>query len=177
MILQQVKNELANGCVKKRHPFRYFTLGTLKNDRPRQRMVVLRKIRSDFGLLFYTDSRSCKVGELKKNPNVSALFYHPKKMMQLQITGEAFFEQDKDTLKKVWCSIPIHARRDYTTTMPPGYELGDLDNLEYHVDQNFFCMIIIRPLQIDYLKLDKPYHQRVRFQKSDDGWSHTQLVP
>lgn len=104
-ILQELKNELINGYVKRGHPFRYFTFATIQNNIPRLRTVVLRKLLPDFTLLVYTDLRSQKVTDIKQNNNVSSLFYHPKKLLQIKIEGKAEIITDKEALKPYWNNV------------------------------------------------------------------------
>ena len=66
-LLDKIHRELINGYVKKKHPFRYFSLATVEENQPMQRTVVLRKVLKDFTLVFFTDSRSAKVEQLLKN--------------------------------------------------------------------------------------------------------------
>lgn len=177
LILQQIKNELINGSVKKGHPFKYFTLSTLWKGKPRQRTVVLRKVQPDLQLLFYTDKRSAKVEHIKKNPSISSLFYHPKKMIQIQIEGSATVSEHPEMLRTIWNSIPDKGKRDYTTVQPPGATAERPEHIEYLKQENYFCMVTIQPTRIEYLKLNQPHHLRVQFQKIGDTWDGTFLIP
>ena len=177
LILQQIKNELINGSVKRGHPFKYITLGTLFGQIPHQRTVVLRKVQPNFHLLFYTDRRSAKVNQIKENSAVSALFYHPKKMIQLQIEGKAEIKENPELLQKIWKSIPDKSSRDYTTSFPPGTTNKNPEHIEYLVEDNHFCMVEIKPCHIEYLKLQRPYHHRIKFVRKGDDWNGTYLIP
>lgn len=176
-MLQQIKNELVNGSVKKGHPFKYFTLSTIWHENPRQRTVVLRKVQPNLHLLFYTDKRSSKVEQIKQHPEVSALFYHPKKMVQLQVEGRASVKENPEMLRKLWKSIPAKAKKDYTTVLPPGVKTENPSALEYLTKDNYFCMVEIQPTRLEYLKLNQPHHLRVKFVKSGDTWDGTFLIP
>ena len=177
LVFQQIKNEIINGSVKKGHPFKYFALSTIWNGKPRQRTVVLRKVQPDLQLLFYTDKRSSKVEQIKQNPEVSALFYHPKKMMQVQIEGRASVKENPEMLRTVWKSIPAKGKKDYTTVLPPGVETENPEELEYLKEENYFCMVEIQPTRIEYLKLGQPHHLRVEFVKSGNDWDGIFLIP
>ncbi|UOY05926.1 pyridoxamine 5'-phosphate oxidase family protein [Muricauda sp. SCSIO 64092] len=177
LIFQQIKNELINGSVKKGHPFKYFALGTLSGNIPCQRTVVLRKVQPNLQLLFYTDKRSPKVEQIHRNNTVSALFYHPKKMIQLQVEGKADIKENPEMLRKIWKSIPAKSRKDYTTVLPPGIKIDQPDGIEYLTESDHFCMVEIQPTRIEYLKLKQPYHLRVEFLKMEGEWSGTFLIP
>ncbi len=177
ILFQQIKSELVNGSVKKGHPFKYFTLGTLLNGIPQQRTVVLRKVQENLDLLFYTDKRSAKVAQIKENPHVSALFYHPKKLLQIQLQGKATVKENPELLRKIWKTIPEKMQRDYRTVLPPGVPTDAPEAIEYLSDHHHFCMIELEPNTLSYLKLNRPHHLRVRYTRHQNDWEGTFLIP
>lgn len=177
ILFEQLKSELASGSSKKGHPFRYFTLATLNNTVPQQRMVVLRKFSDNFRLTIYTDGRSQKISQITSNPTVSGLFYHPKKMIQLKIEGKASIETNKEQLKKFWSEIPANSRKDYTTLNAPSTVISNPNTISYDVSEEHFCMVHIDPFKIEYLRLKHPNHLRVAFNKEDREWKESFLVP
>ena len=168
---------LFNGIYKKGHPFRYFTLATINGDMPQLRSVVLRKVSEDLKFTFYTDNRSSKIVQLKDNNNVSALFYHPKKQIQIKVDGIATLIKDKEVLNKYWHGVPIHARKDYTTSKSPGSIIDAVDSVSYLDQENYFCVVEIETTSIEYLKLQQPNHQRILFTKVNESWNGKFLVP
>ncbi|KPM31531.1 Pyridoxamine 5'-phosphate oxidase [Croceitalea dokdonensis DOKDO 023] len=177
LILQQIKSELVNGSVKKGHPFRYFTLGTLNQDKPSLRTVVLRKTYPDLNLLFYTDKRSSKIQQIQNNAHVTALFYHPKKLLQIQIRAKAKVLDNPMEIRQHWNNVSPKAKKDYTTVLPPGIEIENPENVEYLEDDHHFCMVELIPLEIEYLRLQRPNHVRMLFNKNGDDWNGTFLNP
>lgn len=174
----ELQEELKKGVVEKGHPFRFGTFGTVGMDKlPRLRTVVLRHAYENGYLCFYTDKRSKKVIHITENPNVSLLFYHPDKLLQVKIEGLASVVTDEDKLKTMWKDIPESNKKDYTTDIAPGSTLKNPDNLEYLNKDHFFCMIEIEPFRIEYLKLKRPNHLRIGFSKNDDMWVSEFLVP
>ena len=176
-ILKEIRAELTNGHIKKRHPFRYFTFATSHNGSPRQRTVVLRKMLPDLNILFYTDARSHKVEDFKKNSQVSALFYHPKKLMQVRVEGEAQIITDPKQLKQYWNNIQESSKKDYITERAPGSPIKNPDNVDYLEEEHHFCAVKIVPKCIEYLRLKRPNHIRVLFIKKEDKWNGKFLVP
>ncbi|WP_094968245.1 pyridoxamine 5'-phosphate oxidase family protein [Winogradskyella aurantia] len=172
-----IKAELINGTVKKRHPFRYFSLATLSQGVPRQRTVVLRKMTTDLSLIVYTDTRSQKVMDIKNNPEVSALFYHPKKLMQITIIGEAQFVTDKQVVQQHWSSISNTSRRDYITTLAPGTSIKQPDAVDYNAQDYNFTVLQIVPNRIEYLQLKRPNHLRIAYTKKNTSWKGQFMVP
>lgn len=176
-ILEKVKFELINGYAKKRHPYRYFTLSTIHNNSPRQRTVVLRKLLDDFTVLFYTDKRSTKIEDLEFNRSVSALFYHPKKLLQVQISGKVEFITDETELNNIYKNIPENSRKDYITSKSPGSKISNPDNVEYLTDENYFVAVKIIPDCIEVLQLKRPNHIRIKYTNQDNSWNGQFLVP
>jgi len=176
-ILEKVKFELINGYVKKRHPFRYFTLSTIHNNSPRQRTVVHRKLLDDFTVLFYTDKRSTKIEDLNMNNAVSALFYHPKMFLQVQISGKVEFITDEAELNNIYKNIPENSKKDYITSKNPSSEISNPDNVEYLTNKNYFVAVKIIPNFIEVLQLKRPNHIRIQYTRLDNSWNGQFLVP
>lgn len=174
--LDSIKHELINGYAKKRHPFRYFSLATLHKGYPRQRTVVLRKLLSDFTLLVYTDARSQKIADIHQDPKFSALFYHPKQLMQLKLEGEVQLITNTTDLQSHWQDIPEPSRKDYVTTKPPGTFIDHGDDVAYKTDHHF-CIMKLLPERIEYLKLQRPSHCRILYTKTNGHWKGQYLVP
>lgn len=177
LILEEVKQELVSGPSKKRHPFRYFTLATLKNGEPKQRTVVLRKTLADLSLVFYTDKRTEKIKELQSNAKFSALFYHPKKLLQIRVEGKAELIKDADEIAKYWHTVQQASRKDYTSSKAPGTPINNPEEVAYESEENYFCPVKLVPNSIEYLQLKRPNHVRVLFSKTDKDWFSEFLVP
>lgn len=176
--VDDLKEELQHGATVKGHPFRYFTLGTVGLDRmARLRTVVLRKVSDDLKLIFYTDVRSKKIIHLKENNKVGLLFYHPKKLLQFKVEGLARVFKDEASNNEVWAAVDPRARKDYATTMAPGTELQDPDQVQYLEGRSNFCVVEVTPFKIEYLKLQHPHHLRIRFSFRDGKWNSDYLVP
>ena len=170
--------ELHKGISKKGHPFRYCTLATIGIENiPRQRTIVLRKVSDDLKFTFYTDRRSKKIIHIRENNRVSILFYHPKKLLQIKVEGRASIITDKNILQQYWSGVQPNSRKDYTTNSAPGSSISNPDFVEYLDEENHFCMVDIEPFKIEYLKLKRPNHLRIRFSKIDEKWDGEFLVP
>lgn len=177
LIFQQIKNELVNGSIKRGHPFKYFTLGSIKAGNPVLRTVVLRQMLQNMNIVFYTDKRSNKVNQILENNSVSALFYHPRKLLQLQLEGTARIISDPEVLSRIWNSIPASSQKDYSTSSAPGTSIKSPEEIEYLTTDNYFCMVEIVPHTIEYLRLKRPNHIRVKFVRENEDWRGQFLVP
>jgi hypothetical protein len=175
-LFESLKRELVNGYSKKRHPFRYFSLATINGERPVQRTVVLRKVLEDLSLVIYTDSRSDKMKAISTNSHVSALFYHPKKLLQVRVQAKVVIQDHESNV--IWNQIPENSRKDFTTVSAPGSLIKNPDHVTYSETENYFCMLHLVPEEIEYLQLKRPNHLRVLYKKDDNAqWDAQFLVP
>ncbi|MDG1572549.1 pyridoxamine 5'-phosphate oxidase family protein [Robiginitalea sp. M366] len=180
-IWQEITAELHAGTHKKTHPFRYGTLATVGLETlPRQRTIVLRAFDpEEMRISFYTDTRSKKILHLKENNRVSLLLFNPGKQLQVRIEGLAHRERSESVLQECWARLQAGARRDYTSLQSPGTEITDPHRIDYMQKEtsDFFGIVHIFPFKIEYLKLVKPDHLRVRFSKEKQAWNSEYLVP
>ena len=176
-ILQDLKYELIKGYAKRGHPFRYFTLATVRDSTPCLRTVVLRQFLPDFTAIVYTDLRSQKVRDIQQNNNVSGLFYHPKKLLQIKLEGQAEIITDETALRAYWDTVGENAKKDYTTSNAPGTRLKNPDHVEYLEDRPNFCVLKLKCSKIEYLHLKRPNHIRVLFTNTNGHFSGEFLVP
>jgi pyridoxine/pyridoxamine 5'-phosphate oxidase len=175
--LEEAKRELVNGHSKKRHPFRNLVLATNENGKPRQRTVVLRKTLIDLSLVIYTDKRTQKITDIENNSEFSALFYHPKKLLQIRVEGKAELITDKEQIATYWHTVQESSRKDYTTSTAPGTPIQNPDDVAYQSEENYFCPVRLLPNSIEYLRLKRPNHLRIMFSRTDTDWSGAFLVP
>ena len=174
----ELTEELNKSVSEKEHPYRFVTLGTVGNERlARLRTVVLRHVNENLNLIFYTDKRSKKVLHIKENNRVSMLFYHPELLLQLKVEGLAYILKDEDAKDRYWNNIHENSKKDYTTHKAPGSEISNPDQVEYLTNDHYFCAIEVEPFKIEYLKLKRPNHIRVRFSKENSDWNGEFLVP
>lgn len=176
-LFELAKAELLRSNTDHRHPFRYFSLATFGLF-PEVRTVVAREVSQSLSVLFFTDSRTPKVAQIKENPRVSALFYHPKKKLQARIKGMAELigkghEAYPSLLERVKNS---DALKDYTAVLAPGSKVKDTLDVIYG-DSLHFMAIRINPLQMDVLQLGKGQHQRRGYTWEEGEWAEAILVP
>ena len=177
-LLEEIKQDLKNGLTEKNHPLRYCTLATVGLDRvARLRTVVIRNMTDDFVFSIYTDKRSKKIIHIKENKMVSMLFYDPGKLMQIKIEGTAVINKNHEVLKALWKKVDAASQKDYTTALPPGSTVKDPELVEFLRDEDYFCLLEIHPFKIEYLRLKRPHHLRVRYSYKEGSWKGEFLVP
>ncbi|WGK65081.1 pyridoxamine 5'-phosphate oxidase family protein [Croceiramulus getboli] len=172
-----LKHEIKMGYLKKRHPFRWVTLATTDEQTgTRMRTVVLRDCREELNLLFYTDGRSTKIDQIKRDPRASVLLYHPKKLLQLTVYGKLLLHTSGPDYENRWAGIPEKSRKDYITERPPGSPIANPDEVDYQNKHHFTLMELV-PERVDYLRLKRPNHLRATFERVEGDWQGQWLVP
>ena len=177
-VLKSVKQEVRRGALDRKHPFRYVVLSSFDTS-INSRYVVLRQVDQSFNLIIYTDVRSKKILDINQNPQVQLLFYHPKKQVQVIISGKAVISTANNSVNHHWRNVNGNAKRSYTTAKPPGTLIQD--PIEGHLwdesmEEQYFAVLTITPIKIEVLQLNKSEHLRALFSE-DDNWAGTWLVP
>ena len=174
-----------------RDPFHWPVLGTKGCDGPNLRTVILRRVMvSERILVCHTDARAPKVREIVASERVAWLFYHPKKKIQLRITGSAALHTDDRFADDQWAATGATSRLSYGTTDAPGTPLdapssGLPDVLLRTLPSLFqtrryrrnFMSVACRIESIDWLILRPSGNLRARFSWDGSGRSSTWLVP
>lgn len=176
---QELLAEMQEGTREVTHPFHYATLTTLGLDQiPRLRTIVLREFDpEELRITFYTDLRSKKVLHIKENNRVSLLCFHPGLMLQLRFEGLAVRERSEEVLAHYRSVVPEETRIEYRSAQTPGSVISGPDLIEYVDRDDYFSVIHIHPFKIEYLRLNRPRHKRIRYSKRKDGWKGEFLVP
>jgi len=172
-LLHKIFSELHKGVNTPKHPYRYFCLSSISENKPQQRMVVFRSIQENT-ISIYTDIRTPKASQLLANPNASILLYDYKKMNQIQLSGTVSIEKTYDNT--VWESISPKAKKDYTTLLPPGSLVEAPDKVTYG-NTIHFCILKFTFTKIDFLDINRPHHTRAIFNLTDNQWTGDYVIP
>ena len=191
-ILDQAQRMLRRGVTHSHDPFHYPVLGTMGDNCCSMRTVILRQFSlPDRVLVCHTDSRASKVKEIEDCNNVTWLFYHPKKQIQLRISGKASLHRDDQFADDQWAGSKITSRLNYCATQSPGTSVdspmsGLPDFLLNKVPtvlntgkgRKYFMAIAGKILSIDWLELRIVGNRRALFTWDDeDCLSVTWLIP
>ena len=156
------------------------------------RTVVLRRAdREARQISFYTDLRSRKIGEIQSDPRVSLLFMSHAEDTQIRIQAEARIHHGDSLAEEAWNGVPLHRRRDYMVSGPPGlpwaWPTSGLPNVlenrapseeESRLGKVNFAVVVCTVKQMDWLYLTPYGHRRANFAWDDAGQLHTSwLVP
>lgn len=180
-VFQVIKHELNRGVLDKKHPFRFLILSSQGIEGVESRYVVLRKVKEDLTLMVFTDYRTAKIQQIKTNPKVALLFYHPVKRIQVRIQAEVIVHFKNDVTEDFWQNVQGEGRKAYHSKLAPGKEIDNPNQgHDWHEDmrgQGYFCVLEIRPVEIEALQLNGLEHLRAKFDFLDGSWIGKWLVP
>ena len=171
---------LRKGTVQKKHPFRYVVLSTTKNNAPKSRWVVFRKLDNDNRFVIFTDKRSDKYEEIDDNPQCSLLYYHNRQGLQIRFDGKAQLHYQDDLTSKYWPGVKGNGIKSYSTVLSPGTKIEDISEGNQWLedpDDRYFSIIEFVPDRMDVLQLDRVDMIRAAFNLTDEGWKGSYLVP
>ena len=182
---------LKQGVEDFNDPFHWPVLGTIGKDGSQMRTVILRQfILPDRVLVCHADARSSKIQEISDSAQVSWLFYHPERKVQLRVSGRATLHRNDRLADNQWKSTKITSRFNYATTQPPGTPidkpssgLSDLFHnkvptlLESEKYRKNFIAIACQIEHLDWLILKTLGNRRARFEWGKDGLNASWLVP
>ena len=182
---------LARGVSHYNDSFHWPVLGTVGRDGCSQRAVILRGFQQDERVLIcHTDARAGKAEEIRENSRVSWHFYHPKKKVQLRITGLAELHTEDSFADQQWAAASVTNRLNYSSENPPGTIVTEpttglpdllLNKLPSLLDsekarQNFMS-ISCRFHAIDWLLLSPLGNRRASFEWQNDTLASSWIVP
>lgn len=165
------------------------TLATATPDgRPSARMVLLKQVDQD-GFVFYTNYRSAKASQLDANPYAALVFYWTHLERQVRVEGsvtkvsaeesrEYFRTRPRESQIGAWASeqSEVIASRDVLEQ-----RAAELEKL--YCDRDIDCPehwggYRLRPDRIEFWKSGiGRLHDRILYERSDDGWSISRLAP
>lgn len=183
-ILDSSWKMLHSGVQNFRHPFHWPALATMDDTTPEVRTVILRGFsENDRTLICHCDSRTPKVRQIRHNPNVSWLFYHPKRQIQLRLSGTASVHTDDLTAESQWKDVRMTSRINYCAESPPGSPVEKPTSglpdflrdkapklLDGPKTRKNFAAIVCRFDQMDWLLLKPTGNMRAKF-----SWENSRL--
>ncbi len=184
-LLSKIFAMLTRGVADRKSPLHTPTIATVGADgSPQARIVVFRKfLHEERKLIFHTDLRSPKIEEIRADPRISWLFYHPGEKLQFRIAGEATIHDDEnDALKlKQWQATWAFGRRCYMGEAPSlivaeatSGMSAELENREPTIEESEvgfpnFAVVSTQIISIDCLELHAKGHRRSLFKWYENG--------
>ena len=160
---QQLWRELALAAELRGHPWRTPSLATVSPDGlPDARTVVLREVDPDQEhLVFFTDARSPKVGQLRAQPRGVLVMWSPELSWQLRIQVECRVEASGLAVSSRWARLrSTPAAQDYLAPLPPGSPTDAAPS--GLAAREHFAVVQAQVLEMDWLELGDTGHRRAR---------------
>lgn len=183
-ILKKIWKHLDLGVLERDHPFHTPVFGTISGNEPQLRVVVLRRFwrKNPRALAFHTHLGSPKISEIRDNPGVSFLFYHPQERFQVRVRGTATIHDDGSELhEEQWLETEFFSRRCYVGKAPSQFSEKPTSGLpedltdraptesESEAGRANFAVIFSTIDEIDCLELNVRGHRRSLFVWNEDG--------
>jgi pyridoxamine 5'-phosphate oxidase len=190
-VLNEAWTMLKRGAQRFNDPFHWPVLGTTGEGGASLRTVILRQfILPERILVCHSDARADKVQEISNSAKVSWLFYHPKRKVQLRISGLAALHTDNQLADEQWSATKLTSRLNYCSVEPPGTPIDKPSSglpdfllnkvptlLESEKGRKNFIAIASRIDSMDWLILKVLGNRRARFDWNEKGLNATWLIP
>lgn len=188
-ILKKIWKNLDLGTLDRDHPFHLPVFGTVCDREPRLRIVVLRRFwRKPPQLAFHAHLGSPKINQIRANPNVYWLFFHPKDRFQIRINGTATIYTEGELHEEQWFATELFSRRCYIGEAPSnisekptsGLPEDLIDRKPTHEESEAgkanFVVISSTIDEIDCLEMNVKGHRRSLFTWKESGELETKWL-
>lgn len=172
---------LSRGAADSRSAFHWPTLATVTDDgAPEMRTIVLRAHQKGARrLVFYTDARSAKVAQLKREPRGSLHVYDAKKKVQLRLEGRINLYREGEAWDAAWDDVKHGRTSDYAHDPGPGSAIDSHDAYDPQGEdaKDHLLVLHFEYAFADYLHLGREAHRRARVNFSEKEVSAVWIVP
>lgn len=163
---------------------RFASAATVRGDgRPANRTLAFRSFLEDGRLVFTSDARSEKAGQLAANPWMELCWYFTETRTQMRLLGTVEMEgkegRHADARMGSWRERTEQSRHAFSWP-DPGRALGAQDAFEQPCPPfppAHFILLIFRPQQVDVLDLAPHPHRRTVHTWEDATWTETAVNP
>ncbi|GIX23095.1 MULTISPECIES: pyridoxamine 5'-phosphate oxidase family protein [Caldimonas] len=168
-----VWQELAQAARDRQHPWRTPVLATGLSDGADARVVVLREVDVPTRtLVFYTDTRSGKVDQLRQRPTGTVVMWSAALGWQLRCRVQLSLDTQGVSVSSRWARMKLSpSAQDYLSPLPPGSVI-DAPTLATwsREERGHFGVIYARIDSLDWLELRPDGHRRARFDAQGARW-------
>ena len=170
------------GAGAGRTPFTVLQLATSGLDgAPKIRSVILRNADAKGGAVsFYTDLRSAKIAEIRRQPRVSLHGWDADAGLQMRLEGAATIAAEGPEKSAAWAACRPHTRALFQHRAPSGAPIAapaegapadDVDG------ESHFAVVAVSISRIDWLDVSRPLHRRAVFQRDGGDWRGGWVAP
>ena len=166
----------------------YVTLATVGSDgTPSNRTVNCRKLlpHPQGYLIFFSDTRSKKVADLRQNNRAEVCWYFPEEKLQFRIAGQVEICEDLGfVVEQSWLALSNREKKWWLGSVPgkplekavaiPDHEIPEAPPAS-------FCLLILRPQKVDLVSLDShPFTREIYTRSSPHAgseWTSIRVNP
>jgi pyridoxamine 5'-phosphate oxidase len=180
--LDRVWAALMAGAQPGRTPFTVVQLATSGlDDAPKVRSVILRSADAERGAVsFFTDLRSAKIKEMRRQPRVSLIGYDADAGFQIRLEGKATIDKEGREKAAAWAACRSHTRALFQHTLPSGTPIAAPAEAAPADDgdgERHFAVVVVSIIRIDWLDISGPLHLRAVFQRDGYDWRGGWVAP
>ena len=188
-ILKKIWKQLEAGVSDRNHPFHTAVFATVYDEKPCTRSVILRRFwKKPARIAFHAYVDSPKILQIKKNSNVSWLFYNAEDKFQVRINGSAQLHFDDEIAKEQWMITNLFSRRCYLGETPTRQSKKPVHGMseeiveakftidESEVGRQNFVVVSSNIESIDCVELDVAGHRRSLFTWDKNGQLDTKWL-
>ena len=163
--------ELARAAAERGRPWRTLVLATAGGEAGCDaRTIVLREVEAESReLVFFTDARSPKVGQVGHHPQAVVVAWSPELGWQVRMTVRLEVETSGLAVSSRWARLKMTpAAQDYLSPLPPGSPLAH--PAPERGSREHFAVVTARVERIDWLDLATAGHRRAIFDAAGARW-------
>lgn len=162
--------ELGHAVRDTTHPWRAMLLASVDGDSADARIVVLRDIdEANRQLIFYADSRSPKVAQLRQHPRATLVGWWAQQRWQLRLRVTASIETAGLEVSSRWARVKLSSSsNDYLGALPPGTPVDRFQ--PERGSREHFAVVTAQIDEMDWLELHPDGHRRARLAGEASTW-------
>ena len=181
--------KLRESSLQGQDAFRNMLISSYGKDNICSSTVVLRAVdEAAKKIFFYTDLRSKKITNLKRDSRITVAFYDDTDKIQLILKGDTAINNQDELTKTHWDALTENGKSAYMAQPGPSSKIHEPANgLEYVNAQNMaealiegyqnFTVVSISVNFIEWLKLSRDGNRRACFNLINNNWEGQWLVP
>ncbi len=162
--------ELERAARERDHAWRVLSLATIEGDRAASRSVVLREaVQQRHELIFYCDTRSAKVAQMRAHPLGTLLAWSPLMHWQLRLEVTLQVADSGLEVSSRWARVKLSpSAQDYLAALPPGTPVDRYS--PERATREHFAVVMAHVTGVDWLELHADGHRRARFDTQGARW-------
>ena len=121
-----------------------------------------------------------KVFKLKKRPYFDPLICHTNSIEKVKMFVINFPRKAEILAKKFWHGIVGSSSENYTTIYPPSSPINNINEghkTNKDLNDKYFSIIEFSPINMNVLQLSRDGHIRANFNKVNNEWEGSFIVP